>query len=65
MLQHKLSEENSYHVKYLEIEMSKDKLVSVMIDSDSSNIVDNVIRYGRYHVSVFLSTAFGSSLLDY
>jgi len=45
LLQYKLHEENSYHVKNLEIEMSKDKPVSVMIDSDASNIVENVIRY--------------------
>jgi len=45
LLQLKLNEESSYHVKHLEIEMSKDKPVSVMIDSDASNIVENVIRY--------------------
>ena len=42
-LQYKLSDENSYHVRYVELEM-KDKPISVMINNDPSTIIDHVIR---------------------
>lgn len=42
-VQHKLSDETSYHVKSVEVE-SKEKPFSVMINGDHSTITENVTK---------------------
>ena len=52
-LQHKLSEENCYHVKSVELE-TKEKPFSVMINGDPSCMIENVTRLAHIWLLLIL-----------